>query len=795
MFRNYFKIAWRNLRRNKLYSIINITGLSIGIACCILIFLFVQHELSYDKYNVNAHRIYRLTEVLHMPKGDNARVVTSPPMAPALKANFPEIEKAVRINLSSRALSKDEKTFFDTRIMYADSDFFNVFTFPAIYGSTQHALTEPYSIVLTESTAKKYFGDEKAVGKTMQLSDTIALNVTAVIQDVPENSHFTFDCILSSATMYKMSPMDMKDVWYFNNFYTYLLLAENHDAKNLESKITSYIGKEMAEQKKQTGLWYDLKLQPLTDIHLKSNLNSEIASNGDITYVYIFSAAAFLILLIACCNFINLSTAKSINRAKEIGLRKVIGAQRTQLTMQFLGESILFAVVSTLLALIIVVIILPFYNSFTSQTFSLSFLLSPSLFLVYAVIILCIGFVAGIYPAFLMSSFKPVSILKGQLKHEWKDIFLRKGLVVFQFTIAIVLIVGTALIFQQLRFIQNQKLGLNKEQVIEFDLARADAPKQEILLKEISKTPGVASASLTDFTFKYGISSVAVIPEGFADNEVSSQPVISIDENFLKTFDIPLAAGRGFSKEFPTDPSQGFMVNETAVKEFGWKDNNLAIGKNINWDGKKGKVVGVVKDFNFNSLHQQIKPLILTIEPAFYGTIAAKINPRHIQDATSSIEQSWKKITGHTSQGYTFLNDDFAKLYKTETTMQSILGVFTVLSVFVACLGLFGLTAFTVKQRFREIGIRKVLGANVISVIRLVSNDLLKLVCLAVLIAAPLAYISVSSWLRDFAYRISINWWTFVLAGAIALLVAFLTIGLQSFKAAISNPVKSLRTE
>lgn len=795
MFRNYFKIAWRNLRRNKLYSLINIAGLSIGIACCIFIFLFIRHELSYDRYNAKADRIYRLTEVLHLPNEDNARAVTSPPMAPALRASFPEIEKAVRVNPSSRILSKDEKTFFDTRIMYADSEFFDIFTFPVVYGNTLHALTEPYSIVLTESAAKRYFGDAQPVGKTMRLSDTIALNVTAVIKDVPENSHFTFDCILSASTMYKMSPLNMKEAWFYNGFYTYVLLGENQDAKNLESKITSYISKEMAEQKKQTGLSYDLKLQPLTDIHLKSNLNSEISTNGDIMYVYIFSAAALLILLIACCNFINLSTAKSINRAKEIGLRKVIGAKRSQLTMQFLGESILFAIISLLLSILIVITVLPVYNSFTSQTFSISTLISPSLFFVYFIITLSIGLLAGIYPAFLMSSFKPVRILKGQLKHEWKDIFLRKGLVVFQFTIAIVLIVGTTLIFQQLRFIQNKKLGLNKEQVVEFDLLRNETPQQQTLLKEILRIQGVQKASLSNFTFKSETGTVAVIPEGFADNEVSSQPFISIDENFLKTFEIPIAAGRDFSKEFATDPAQGFIVNETAVKQFGWKENNLALGKNINWDGKKGKVVGVVKDFHFSSLHQNIKPLILHIEPDFYGTIAVKIKPANVQTVIASIEQSWKQITGHNSQGYTFVDDDFAKLYKTEATMQSILTIFTVLSVFVACLGLFGLTAFTVRQRFREIGIRKVLGASVSSVISTLSKDMIKLVCISIFIAAPIAWLAVHKWLQDFAYQITISWWIFLTAGIVAIIVAFLTIGIQSFKAAIANPVKSLRTE
>src|SRR6185436_11265541 len=350
MFKNYFKTAWRNLRRNKLYSVINITGLSIGIACCILIFLFVQHELSFDKYNVNADRIYRLTEVLHMPKGDNARAVTSPPMAPALKASFPEIQNTVRINYSSRNLSNKEKRFDETRILYADSGFFDIFTFPMVSGNPQKALTEPFSVVLTETTAKKYFGSELPLGKTMQLSDTINLTVTGIIKDVPENSHFNFDCILSAATIYKMNGYNPNDNWYNNNYYTYILLPENYNYKNLETKITALISKEMAEQRKEAGLGYDLKLQPLTDIHLKSNLNSEIASNGDITYVYIFSATAILILLIACCNFINLSTAKSINRAKEIGLRKVIGARRLQLTFQFLSESFLMVFAGALLS-------------------------------------------------------------------------------------------------------------------------------------------------------------------------------------------------------------------------------------------------------------------------------------------------------------------------------------------------------------------------------------------------------------------------------------------------------------
>jgi putative ABC transport system permease protein len=797
MIKNYFKTAWRNLKGNKLYSLINITGLSIGIACCIFIFLYVRLELSYDKYNVNAGRIYRLTEVLHMPNGDNARAVTSPPMAVTLQANFPEIEKAVRINYSARNVSNKEKKFNDIRIIYADSTLFDVFTFPMQAGISRQALTRPYSIVLTRSAAKKYFGNEQPLGKFMQLSDSINLTVTGVINDIPKNSHFNFDCILSNSTMTEMNPdQPLAKQWYNNNYYTYLLLPENYNPKKLEMRITSFIAKEMAEQRKATGLWYDLKLQPLTDIHLKSDLHAEIQQTGDITYVYIFSAAAILILLIACTNFVNLSTAKSINRGREIGLRKVIGARRSQLIAQFLGESFFFVIISAILSVVIVAFALPFFNALTGEALSLSLLQSPGLFFVYLGLVIVIGLLAGTYPAFLMSAFRPIQVLKGNLKHGFKDIFLRKGLVIIQFTIAIVLITGTVLIFEQMQFIQNRKLGLNKEQVLEFELTQSERGKEETLLKEISKNSGVISAALTDFTYKYGVSSVATIPEGFAENEVSSQRTIIVDENFLRTFQIELAAGRDFSKLYPTDIEEGFMVNETAVKEFGWKSNDLAIGKTINWGlGKKGKVIGVVKDFNFNSLHENIKPLIMHILPEEYGVIAVRIKPGNMVPTIKLIAQTRRNVTGESSFDYAFLDEDFATLYKGDFTMRSILSVFTILSIFVACLGLFGLTTFTIRQRFREIGIRKVLGASVTGMVNLLSRDLLKLILISIAIATPVSWFFMDKWLQNFAYRIQIDAWTFLLTGISALFIALLTVSFQAIKAAIANPVKSLRTE
>jgi putative ABC transport system permease protein len=797
MFKNYFKTMWRNLWKNKMYSFINITGLSVGITCCLLIFLYVQYQLSYDKFNVNANEIYRLTEVLHLPTENNARAVSSPPMAPALKANFPEVKDAVRISYSERYISYNNKKIPGAKIMYADSGFFNVFTFSPIEGNLQKALSNPYSIVLTQSMAKKYFPENfSAVGKTMQLSDTIPLTVTAVIKDVPANAHFKFDCILSRNTINALSNYSPETEWFNNDYYTYLLLQKNTDYHQLEKKINAFIAKQMKDAIKATGLYYDLKLQPLTSIHLYSNLNSELEPNSNIVYVYIFCAAALLILLIACINFINLSTAKSISRAKEIGLRKVIGASRRQLIFQFLGESFLFTITAAAVSIICIVLLMPWFTSFTGQQLNLSNFISADVLLLFAGGIVIVSVTAGIYPAFLLSSFSPIKVFKGTTRYEWRDIFLRKGLVVFQFTIAIVLISGALLVYQQLRFIQNQKLGLNKEQLIEVKLPSSQLSKKDILLQQFAKNPSVFNASLTGFSYQETVSTVATIPEGFSSNEINSTTSIFGDENFLKTFQIPLVAGRNFSKSFPTDADAAFIVNEAAVKSFNWRDNNAALGKNINWGlGKKGKVIGVVKDFNYSSLHDNIKPAIIQILPDAYSFIALRIKPGDMQQTISSLQATWKKFADEDDFKYSFLDDDFAALYQSEQNLQRVLALFTVLSVIIACLGLFGLAAFTIAQRIKEIGVRKVIGASIASILTLLSKDFLKLVFIAVCIASPVAWFVVNRWLQNFAYHIRINWFTFILVGLCAMLIALITVGFQAIKAAIANPVKSLRTE
>lgn len=547
---------------------------------------------------------------------------------------------------------------------------------------------------------------------------------------------------------------------------------------------------------KATGLYYDLKLQPLTSIHLHSNLDSELEPNSSIVYVYIFCAAALLILLIACINFINLSTAKSISRAKEIGLRKVIGASRRQLILQFLGESFLFTITASAISIACIILLMPWFTSFTGEQLNLSNFTNVHVVLLFTGGIIIVSVIAGIYPAFLLSSFSPIKVLKGTTKHEWGDVSLRKGLVVFQFTIAIVLISGALLVYQQLRFIQNQKLGLNKEQLIEVKLPPSQLNKKDILLQAFEKNSSVNNASLTGFSYQETVNTVATIPEGFSSNEINSTASIFGDENFLKTFQIPLVAGRNFSTSFPTDANEAFIVNEAAVKEFNWKNNNAALGKNINWGlGKKGKVIGVVKDFNYSSLHDNIKPVVIQISPDEYSFIALRIKPDNIERTISSLTATWKKFDAEDDFQYSFLDNDFAALYQSEQNLQRVLTLFTALSVIIACLGLFGLTAFTTEQRIKEIGIRKVIGATVFSILALLSKDFLKLVCIAVCIASPVAWFIINKWLQNFAYHIQINWFTFLVVGLCAMLIALITVSFQAIKAAIANPVKSLRTE
>ena len=797
MFKNYFKIAWRNIWNNKLFSFINVFGLAIGMACCAIIFLYVNYELSFDTYNVNIDNVYRITSKLKQPNKTDQLALSSPKMSTAIKQNLPEVEQILRFSGSGQTISYQGKKLYDTQIIYSDSSLFSFFSFNILEGDLK-ALTKPYSIVLTESFAKKIFGNESAFGKMLQYSDTINLLVTAIIQDIPLNSHFKADGFISRITLNDINKGDStwhnrnEEYWLNTNSYSYILVKENTNHESLQTKINSLMQKETAELKKSAGFELDVVLQPLKDIHLKSNLPSEMDNtNGDINNIYIFIAVAFLILLIACCNFINLSTARSLNRSKEIGLRKVIGASRKQLITQFIGESILFSILASILSIILVMICMPFFN----KTLGTSISLSLNLIWLYCIIIISVGVFAGLYPAILMSSFSPIQSLKGKISHGLSDIIFRKGLVIFQFTIAIILIIGVSIILQQLYFIQNKNIGLNRNQVVTIDLMGNALKKPDMLLKELLKNSHVVNGSLNSFSFN-GIGNVTVLPEGYSEDEITTSNVIFADENFLKTFEIPLVAGRNFSNAITSDKDDAFLMNEAAIKEFGWKTPNEALNKKVFWAGRKnGKVIGVIKDFNFSSLREGIKPLIIHIFPEGIGGLSLRLKTENISNSMKEIETTWKGITNENQFDYKFEDEQFKSQYRSELNMKTVLGIFTFLSILVACLGLFGLSSFTIKQRFKEIGIRKVLGASVVEIVKLISKDFLKLVIISFIIAAPLAWYGATKWLQNYAYRIDINIWTFILAGILAFLIAIVTVSIQAIKASTANPVKSLKSE
>lgn len=796
MLKNYFKIAWRNLIKNKLFSAINIIGLSIGIACCSIIYLYLTYELSYDDYNEKSNRLFRLVTAVSEPKKMVSFARTSPPVAERVKANFPEVEAFTRFSESQRLLSFKGKKIFNTKILYADSALLEMFSFGLIEGDAHRALANPYSIVITQSMAKRYFGAEPAFGKMMQLADTVNLMVTGIIKDIPHNSHFTSDCFISSNTLDDLFKNDSnwiggQKAWLNCNIFSYILLKENTDPKILESKINTMLEKEMADLNKQVGLVMHIHMQPVGDIHLKSHLDSEFPGTvqGDITYVYIFTGAALLILLIACCNFINLSTARSLNRSKEIGLRKVIGADKYQLIAQFLGESLLFTALASIIGFIIVLLAIPFFRTM------LGIPLSPrlDLLVLFLAIIFGVGLLSGLYPAILMSSFAPVQSLKGKISHGISDILFRKVLVVFQFSIAIILIIGTTLILRQLDFIQNRNIGMNKDQILNLKLKRQDAGKASLIMKELQKNPNVSQACITDFSFK-GMSYQLMGPEGKAENESASAYVMSSDENFLKTYEMKLVTGRYFSRDFATDEELAVVVNEAAVKDFGWKTPKDALGKKLAF-GQDKKVIGVIKDFNFASMHQEIKPLIIVFSPDWSSTICLRLKTENLSATMQALESTWKTVATQSPFTASFLEEDFDSLYRTEKNIRNVLGAFTFLSIVVACLGLFGLASFTIKQRFKEIGIRKVLGSSVKDIVQLLSKDFLKLVVISFVIASPIAWYLMNKWLQDYAFRINIGGSVFIIAGVLSFFIAFLTVSIQAIKAATANPVKSLKAE
>ena len=813
MIKNYFQIAFRNLLRHKGYSFINIAGLAAGITCCILIMLYVKDELSYDRFNEKIDQIYRLERKGVIQGQEFWVAATAHPTGPSFKNELPEILETVRIWPQIFSLKTLDNQYFEERILFTDPAIFSVFTFPLLNGSLETALKEPQSMVLTEEMCKKYFNTSDAMGKVLSLQwdkeTTVDFKVTGIMKKIPRNSHFKTDFFVSYSTLEKLVP-DQLRTWLNNSNYTYFLLSKNQSVRALTQKFPALIEKYMGKDIRQylgsdvdINRLFQFVLRPVSEIHLYSNIEFEFEPNGSITTVYIFSAIAFLVLLIACINFMNLSTARSALRAKEVGLRKTVGANRRSLITQFIGESILLSLIAGIIALLFVRLLLPVYNAVTLKEMANTFLTDPISMLFFIAVIFLVGLVAGSYPAFYLTSFQPVKVLKGKFTtgNEVRSQFLRKGLVVLQFTISITLIICTTVVMNQLHFVKNKNLGFKKEQVVVIpakDISlgtRGDAVKTELL-----KNPGILKVAFaSQIPGSRSTSDRAFLREGMDKSQSQDIRYFYIDSDFISALEIPMAAGRNFSKDFTTD-KEGIILNEAAVKKFGWESPDLAVGQGIlvPEDGTKYtkfKVVGVAKDFHYKSLHQRIDPLLLFLEPADVVYILVKIKTGDIPATLGYLENKFKEFSPGYTPEYYFLDESFDKLYRSEERVETIFKFFTLLAIMISCLGLFGLITFTAERRRKEVGIRKVLGATVSNIVLHLSWEFIILTLIANLIAWPVAYIAMSKWLQSFAYRTQISISVFILSALIALVIALLTVCYQSVKAALANPVHSLKYE
>ncbi len=796
MFKSFVKIAVRNLLRHKGYSFINIAGLAVGITCCLLILLFVQDELSYDRYHEKAGRIYRLM-VENQAEGrvfNNA--LSSAPMVPALLRDYPEINSAVRFYPvdASVLVSHADKQFYEERFFYADAAVFEVFTFPFLKGDPQTALTEPNTVVLTEEMAHKFFGQEDPIDKIIRVNQESKYLVTGVIKNNPNNSHLRFDFLASFASLDNILGEALNS-WTYNPFFSYLLLPQNYPVHELDNKIASLFDRNIGEQLQTLGWRLRPFLQPLTEVHLHP-LGNEHEAQGDMRSVYIFSAIALFILLIACINFMNLATARSEIRAREVGMRKVLGSRQRQLVAQFVGESILMAIMATFIAIVLIELILPSFNAIAHRELAVDYRSNWPFVAGLLGLTLFVGVLAGSYPAFFLAAIQPLEVLKSRTGAGLRNFLSRKVLVVFQFSISIILIIGTLVVYRQLDFMRNKKLGFNQEQVVVVPIKNAALLSQRKTLKNALLQN--STISRVTFTSRYpGIGTWGTVArrQDRPEVQVTDMKVFLADFDYIETLGITLAAGRSFSQQMDADTTRDLVLNETAVRALGWTPEE-AVGKTIDYfDNRNGTIVGVVKDFHFQTLHMGMQPLLLTLAPEGYGYAMMRIAAHDLGRTLDEIKRIWIGFAPEWPFDYLFLDDNFGKQYRAEQRMGKIFGAFGAIAIVIACLGLFGLASFTAGRRTREIGIRKVLGATASGIVHLLSREFVKLVLIANLLAWPVAYLIMNQWLQDFAYRVGINWWVFALAGGLALIIALLTVSTQAIKAALANPVEALRYE
>ena len=793
MFRNYLKTTFRNLWKHRVFSFINLTGLAIGLTAFFLIFLYVRFELSYDSFHSKTNRIYRVvsdiktpTETIHA--GGPAWAVAS-----HAKLDFPEIEAFVRVSGESFLIRKGDVKFQEENTLFADSSFFRVFDFPLLKGDPNTALKEPFSIVFSETAAKKYFGKENPIGQTVLFTiDAFPAKVTGIMKDMPDNSVIKADMLVSMSTNTQNFYKEADDQWGSYGLRAFFLLRPGTDPKALEKRFPTFLESRNGTEMKKLQMYPTLFLEPLKDVYLHSTRDGN--QSGNINNVYIFTIIAVFILLIACFNFINLTTARSIERAKEVGIRKVVGAARTQLARQFLGESVVLCFMAFILAFLFTMLLLPLFNQLAGKTISHGIFEHPQYILILLLTSVGVGLLAGIYPALVLSGFQPIIVLKGKFSSGTRGLLLRKGLVVVQFTISIALIISTIIVFNQMKYMQSQDLGFNKDQMLIIN-TNGD-PHRKAFQQEVSGLPGVKSTTMSSSVPGGGnMGAYSEIENSKGDLQIANLDLYFVDFDFILNMNIKMIAGRAFSRDFLSDTTQAMVLNEAAIKMFGYRSPGEAVGRRFKQWGREGKIIGVMKDFHFRSLQEVIKPLSMRIEPEGTSQVIIHLAGGHIPQAISAIESKWKAIIPQRPFSYYFLDEFFDKQYRAEQRFGRLFLNFAILAIFISCLGLLGLASYSTMQRTKEIGVRKVMGASVTNIVNLLSKDFLKLVFISFLVAAPIAWYFMHKWLLGFAYRTNIQYWVFVFAGATALFIALFTVSFQAVRAAVANPARSLRTE
>jgi putative ABC transport system permease protein len=800
MLKNFLKLALRNLMRHKAYSAINILGLAIGITCCFLIVLYVINELSYDRFHEHRDQIYRATIEMNYGGQNMKMAAAMAPLGPALKEEFPEVISTVRIfPMQEVLISRGEKRFREKSFFFADSTVFDVFTFPLVMGNPATVLCDPHSIVISQEMASKYFGDEDPVGKELTYENHYIFTVTGILKKVPHQTQIKADFFASYGSMYDLEGLSLNSWGRGGAAITYFLLDKGVDPQQFQEKLPDMMKKYAGDFLASI---FTIHIQPLKDIYLHSNFQGDLDQSGDITYVYLFSAIAVLILLVACINFMNLTTARSIHRAREVGMRKTLGAHRAQLIRQFLGESLTVAFFSVLVAVALLEISLPYFNNFIEKELTLG---GPyAIWILPGLIgtVLVVGLVAGSYPALYLSRFQPAKILKGGSMLGSSKSVLRRMLVVFQFAVSIGLIFATVVILSQLSYAKNKSLGFDKEHVLLLTVNDQTVEQQyESLRQEFLRNPSILSVSATQTAPAAGqFLKQGVEAEGIPTDQIPTMFSVYADFDFIQTMGMEIAAGRNFSKEFSTDKNAAYILNETAVKTLGWTEQE-ALGKVFSIRAKKqelkqqGKIIGVVKDFHLQSLHEVIEPLFIAIQPRNFSIVLVRISSNDIPGTLEFLEKTWNRLVPTSPFEYSFADDKFAESYRADRKFSHIITIFSILAILIACMGLFGLSTFAVEQRTKEIGIRKVLGASIANIIGHLSREFIILVVVANVIAWPIAYYGMNKWLQNFAYHINIHWLMFVSSAILALAIAFATMSFQTIRAAVANPVNSLRYE